>query len=146
MWSCFGFFFPSVLTNSFRLIFCVWLTHILVFFNELGFFFLLICRRSLYFLDVNYLSVTYFIDCVCVCYIFCVNYPYFRILYSVPGSGRSPGGEHSNPLQYSCLENPMDRGAWWALQPFGWQRVRHNWSNLAHAHTVSFIKKNVMLK
>ena len=31
----------------------------------------------------------------------------------VPGSGRSPGGGHSNPLQYSCLENPMDRGAWW---------------------------------
>ena len=33
---------------------------------------------------------------------------------SIPGSGRSPGGEHGNPLQYSCLENPMDRGAWWA--------------------------------
>ena len=32
----------------------------------------------------------------------------------VPGSGRSPGGAHGNPLQYSCLENPMDRGAWWA--------------------------------
>ena len=31
---------------------------------------------------------------------------------SIPGSGRSPGGEHGNPLQYSCLENPMDRGAW----------------------------------
>ena len=31
-----------------------------------------------------------------------------------PGSGRSPGGEHGNPLQHSCLENPMDRGAWWA--------------------------------
>ena len=30
----------------------------------------------------------------------------------IPGSGRSPGGEHGNPLQYSCLENPMDRGAW----------------------------------
>ena len=29
-----------------------------------------------------------------------------------PGSGRSPGGEHGNPLQYSCLENPMVRGAW----------------------------------
>ena len=33
---------------------------------------------------------------------------------SIPGSGRSPGGEHGNPLQYSYLENPMDRGAWWA--------------------------------
>ena len=33
---------------------------------------------------------------------------------SNPGLGRSPGGGHGNPLQYSCLENPMDRGAWWA--------------------------------
>ena len=32
----------------------------------------------------------------------------------IPGSGISPGGEHGNPLQYFCLENPMDRGAWWA--------------------------------
>ena len=31
-----------------------------------------------------------------------------------PWVGRSPGGGHGNPLQYSCLENPMDRGAWWA--------------------------------
>ena len=31
---------------------------------------------------------------------------------SILGSGRSPGGGHGNPLQYSCLENPMDRGAW----------------------------------
>ena len=30
----------------------------------------------------------------------------------IPGSGKSPGGGHGNPLQYSCLENPMDRGAW----------------------------------
>ena len=30
----------------------------------------------------------------------------------VPGSGRCPGGGHGNPLQYSCLQNPMDRGAW----------------------------------
>ena len=32
----------------------------------------------------------------------------------VPGSGRSPGEGNGNPLQYSCLENPMDGGAWWA--------------------------------
>ena len=32
---------------------------------------------------------------------------------SIPLSGRSPGGGHNNPLQYSCLENPMDREAWW---------------------------------
>ena len=35
-----------------------------------------------------------------------------REVGSIPGSGRSPGGEHGNPLQYSCLENPMDSGAW----------------------------------
>ena len=34
---------------------------------------------------------------------------------SVPGSGRSPAERNGNPLQYSCLENPMDRGAWWAI-------------------------------
>ena len=34
-------------------------------------------------------------------------------LGSVPELGRSPGGGHGNPLQYSCLENPMDGGAWW---------------------------------
>ena len=33
----------------------------------------------------------------------------------IPGSGRSPGGGNGNPLPYSCLENPMDRGAWWAI-------------------------------
>ena len=34
---------------------------------------------------------------------------------SIPGLGRSPGGGKSNRLQYSCLENSMDRGAWWAI-------------------------------
>ena len=33
---------------------------------------------------------------------------------SIPGFGRSPGEGNGNPLQYSCLENPVDRGAWWA--------------------------------
>ena len=37
-----------------------------------------------------------------------------RDVGSIPGLGRSPGGGHGNPLQYSCLENPMDRGPWWA--------------------------------
>ena len=36
---------------------------------------------------------------------------------SIPGLGRSPGEGHGNPLQYSCLKNPMDRGAWWATVP-----------------------------
>ena len=37
-----------------------------------------------------------------------------RDLGSIPGLGRSSGVGNGNPLQYSCLENPMDRGAWWA--------------------------------
>ena len=39
---------------------------------------------------------------------------YMMCLGSIPGSGRSPGEGNGNPLQYSCLGNPMDRGAWWA--------------------------------
>ena len=38
-----------------------------------------------------------------------------RDVGSIPGSERSPGGGHNNPLHYFCLENPMDRGAWWAM-------------------------------
>ena len=37
-----------------------------------------------------------------------------RAVGLIPGSGRFPGGRHGNPLQYSCLENPMERGAWQA--------------------------------
>ena len=51
---------------------------------------------------------------------------------SIPGLGRSPGEGSGNPFQCSCLENPMDRGAWWATQSTGSQRVGHDWSNLAH--------------
>ena len=47
-------------------------------------------------------------------------------LASNPGLGRSPGGGHGNPLQYSGLENSMDRGAWQA-KSLKLQRVRHNW-------------------
>ena len=45
----------------------------------------------------------------------------------IPGSRRSPGKGNGNPLQYSCLENPMDGGAWWATV-HGLQRVRHDWA------------------
>ena len=38
-----------------------------------------------------------------------------RDIGSIPRSGRSPGGGQGNPLQYSCLENPRDKGAWWAI-------------------------------
>ena len=44
-------------------------------------------------------------------------------LGSIPGSGRSPGGGCGNPLQYSCLENPMDRGAWQGLKELGTTEV-----------------------
>ena len=43
-----------------------------------------------------------------------VNAGDIRDVGSTPGWGRSPGAENGYPLQYSCLENPMDRGAWWA--------------------------------
>ena len=46
-------------------------------------------------------------------------------LGSIPGSGRSPGGGHGNPLQYSCLENSMDRDTG-KLQSMGLQRVGRN--------------------
>ena len=53
---------------------------------------------------------------------------------SIPGLERSPGGGHGNPLQCSCLENPMDREAWWATV----HGVEKSWtglSNLACMHT-----------
>ena len=49
----------------------------------------------------------------------------------IPGSGRSSGGGHGNPLQYSCLESPMDRGAG-GLQSIDLQRIGHHWRDLAH--------------
>ena len=56
-----------------------------------------------------------------------------RDTHSIPGSGRSPGGDHGNPLQYSCLENPTDKGAWWAT--VSW-RVGHNGSDLICRHAL----------
>ena len=61
-----------------------------------------------------------------------------RDMGSIPGLGRSPGGRHDNPLQYSWLENPMDRGAWWALV----HRVAKSWiqvkwvSTRTHTHII----------
>ena len=54
-----------------------------------------------------------------------------RDMGSIPGSGRTPGGGHGNPLWYSYLENPMDRRPWWQ-QSMGSQRVGHNLSSLTH--------------
>ena len=62
----------------------------------------------------------------------------------IPGSGRDPEGGHGNALQYSCLVNPMDRGAWWTTRgstgtvhyqdcPWGHKRIGHNSSDWAHS-------------
>ena len=50
---------------------------------------------------------------------------------SIPGSGRSPGEENGNPLQYSCLENPMERGAWQATV----HRFAKSWTQLKQFST-----------
>ena len=52
----------------------------------------------------------------------------------IPGSGRSPGEENGNPLQYSCLENPMDRGAWASYSPWG-HKESDMTKLLTHTHT-----------
>ena len=61
-----------------------------------------------------------------------------RDMSSILGSGRSPGGGHGNPLQYSCLENLTDRKAWWAAV----HKVAKSWTRLkllsTHTH-VPFI-------
>ena len=56
----------------------------------------------------------------------------------IPGLGSSPGGGHHNPLQYSCLENPMDRGAWQAMV----HKLTKSWtqlSDLACMHTAHLL-------
>ena len=62
-------------------------------------------------------------------------------LSSIPESGRSPGEENGTPLQYSCLENPMDRGAWWAtgLQSIGSQRVGQDWAISLHFFQIAMM-------
>ena len=57
---------------------------------------------------------------------------------SIPGWGRSPGSRHDNPLQYSCLENPMDRGAWWATV----HGVSKSQTELKRLRTASSIMSN----
>ena len=82
-------------------------------------------------------------ECVCVCVCVCVyrhiqasqvmllvmnppaNAGGLRDVGVIPRSERSPGAGHGNPLWYSCLENPMDRGAWWAML-LKLQKVKHD--------------------
>ena len=66
-------------------------------------------------------------------------------LGSIPGLGRSPGEGNGNPLQYSCLENPLDRGAWWVTK--GLQRVGHNWAtNLTSTQSFRFLLWKIRVK
>ena len=65
----------------------------------------------------------------------------------IPGSGRSPGGGHGNPIQYPCLENPMDGGVWWATV----HRVAKSWTWLkqpththARTHTHWTVKGSIL--
>ena len=63
---------------------------------------------------------------------------------SIPGSGRSPGGGHGNLLQYSCLENPMDRGAWQAAVHGGHKELdmtEHTYNTVNQLHSNKFLKK-----
>ena len=60
-----------------------------------------------------------------------------RDMGSIPRSRRSPGGGHGTPLQYSCLENPMDRGAWWATV-HGVLRVGYKMSHWTYTQAANF--------
>ena len=60
----------------------------------------------------------------------------------IPGSARSPGEGNGNPLQYSCLKNPMDRGAWQAIA----HRVIESWTQLSNfTHSLTHAGKQSML-
>ena len=60
---------------------------------------------------------------------------------SIPGSGRCPGGGNGNPLQYSCLQNPMDRGACWATV----HSVAKSWTSLKRLGTYARLESACLL-
>ena len=62
------------------------------------------------------------------------NLPAVQDVSSIPASGRPPGRGNGNPFQYSCLENPKDRGAWRAIV----HRVAKSWTGL-RTHTVLYV-------
>ena len=71
----------------------------------------------------------------------------------IPGLGRSPGGGHGNPLQYSCLGNPVDRGAWWATvhgvtksQTWLSEWTELNWNCLKYTHWIMISDSTNMTK
>ena len=83
----------------------------------------------------------------------CANAGDIRDTGSIPGLGRSPRGGHGNPLQYCCLENPMDRGAWWATV-HRTAKIANDWSDLASStggrktrtYTDKHVHKHILLK
>ena len=68
-----------------------------------------------------------------------------RDMGSIPGSGRSPGGGNGNPLQHSCLGNPMNRGAWGEYGPWGSKESDSNevTQHTQQAHSLHNILSNV---
>ena len=64
-----------------------------------------------------------------------VNAADIRDTGSIPGLGRFPGGGNDNPLQYSCLDNPMDRGAWWAIL----HGISKSWTQLKQLSTLAHV-------
>ena len=61
---------------------------------------------------------------------------------SIPGSGRSPGGRNGNPLQYSCLQNPMDRGVWQSpvyRVEKGWTQLSKHVETLGRGHKIYWV-------
>ena len=72
-------------------------------------------------------------------------------LGSIPASGRSPGKGNGNPLQYSCLENSMGRGAWWATvhgavtRFSNWTAIALTWPDRVHAHSRVIVTVLILL-
>ena len=70
---------------------------------------------------------------------------------SIPGSGRSPGVGNGNPLQYSCLENSLNRGTWWA-RVHGVTESQTRLSTHMHTHTtyknyvITILRKNILIR
>ena len=65
---------------------------------------------------------------------------------SIPGSGRCPRIEYGNPLLYSCLQNSMVRGVWWATVHGGHKEVRHDSHTHTHTHTQIAVSRAIKLK
>ena len=91
---------------------------------------------SYIYLETNMCVCVYVCVCVCISHVYVYqNTPAtagdIGDMGSVPGLGRFLGGGHGNPLQFPCVYNPVNRGAWQATV----HRVWHNWSDLAGAHT-----------